>query len=231
MQDLNTQENSMVNYTNSLIQPNDVLRITVSALNPEAAEIFNQQDAGGGGGGGNAQMLALSGYLVSPEYTISFPILGEISVKNMTTKQLAVKITKRLVNGGLLKNPTVDIRLVNAKFTVIGQANGAQTINFSEQNITLIQALGMAGGLDIKTIRDDVKILREEKGIRQVANLDLTETDWMNGPFYFVKPNDVIVVKPNNPGVKQAGFITNPASLIGIVASLSSLIFFIISNN
>lgn len=233
MQDLDTQENSMVMYTNSLIQPNDVLRITVSALNPETAEIFNQQNAGGGGGGGGmgGGMLALTGYLVSPDYTINFPILGKISVKNMTTNKLAENITKRLVDGSLLKNPTVDVRLVNAKFTVIGEASGAQTINFSEQNITLIQALGMAGGLDIKTIRKDVKILREEKGIRQVTNVDLTQTNWMNGPYYFIKPNDVIVVKPNNPAVKQAGFITNPSSLIGILGALSGLIFLILSNN
>ena len=227
MQDIDSQDNTEVNYVNSLIQPNDVLRIRVSALNPEAAEIYNMQTNQAGGGSSGGGMMALTGYLVNPDYKISFPILGKIPVKNMTTTELANDITKRLIDGGHLKDPTVDVRLVNAKFTVLGEASGAQTISFSEQNITLIQALGLAGGLDINTIRKDVVIMREEKGVRQIANIDLTETDWMNGPYYYIKPNDVILVKPNDPAVKRAGYISSPSSLIGIAVSLLSLGFII----
>lgn len=226
MQDIDTIDNSKVNYTNSLIQPNDVLRITVSALNPEAAEIYNMQNnqAGGAAGGNNgAGMLALMGYLVTPDYTINFPILGELPVKNMTTIELSKDITRRLIDGGHLKNPTVDVRLVNAKFTVFGSAETAQTINFSEQNITLIQALGMVGGLDVRTIRNDVVVMREEKGVREVKRIDLTKTDWMKGPYYFIKPNDVILVKPNDPAVKQAGYINGPGALLGLIGAVVSL--------
>lgn len=224
MQDIETQHENSLYYVNSLIQPNDVLRITVAALNPEAAEIYNMQMGNQQGGGGMAPgMMALMGYLVSPDYTITFPILGKIPVKDKTTNQLAIDITKLLTDGGHLKNPTVDVRLVNGKFTVFGQGQGATTVSFTEQNITLIQALGLAGGLGLNTIRKDVKIIREEKGIREIANIDLTQSDWMNTPFYFVKPNDVILVKPNDPEVKRAGYITNPAALIGIISSLLSL--------
>lgn len=225
MQDIETQHENSLMYVNSLLQPNDVLRITVSALNPEAAEIYNMQmgQGGQGGGGMNPQMMALNGYLVTPDYKITFPILGKIPVKNKTTTELADDITKLLINGGHLKNPTVDVRLVNGKFTIFGEGQGARTVTFSEQNINLVQALGLAGGLGLNTIRKDVKIIREEKGIREVVNIDLTETDWMNGPFYFIKPNDVILVKPNDPEVKRAGYITNPAALIGIVSSIISL--------
>lgn len=232
MQDIDLQNNTRVNYVNSLIQPNDVLTIRVSALNPEAAEIYNiQMNQGGMAGGGMAGggNMALMGYLVTPDYKINFPILGRIPVKKMTTTELADDITKRLIDGGHLKNPTVDVRLVNAKFTILGEASGAQTVSFSEQNITLIQALGLAGGLNINTIRKDVVIMREEKGIRQIANIDLTETDWMNGPYYYIKPNDVILVKPNDPAVKRAGYITNPSALIGIVVSVLSLGFIILN--
>lgn len=226
MQDIDSQNNTEVNYVNSIIQPNDVLRITVSALNPEAAEIYNMQTSGQqGGGGAGGGMMALMGYLVTPDLTINFPVLGKISVEGMTTPELADELSERLDTGGHLKNPTVNVRLVNAKFTVIGQANAAQTLTFSEQNITLVQALGMAGGLDINTIREDVVVMREEEGVRQVAHIDLTQTDWMNGPYYFIKPNDVILVKPNNPAVKRAGFISSPSALIGIVASVLSLTF------
>jgi polysaccharide export outer membrane protein len=230
MQDIESKNQTNVNYTNSLIQPNDVLFITVSALNPEAAQIYNMQAMGGGNGGGgggmnNPGMLALMGYLVTPDYNINFPVLGEIPVKDMTTTELSEDITKRLINGGHLKNPTVLVRLVNAKFTIIGNANGARTITFTEQNITLVQALGLAGGFDVNVIRDDVVIMREEKGVRQISHIDLTKTDWMDGPYYFIKPNDVILINPNDPAVKRAGYITGPAAIIGFAASLLGLAF------
>ena len=148
----------------------------------------------------------------------------------MTTPELSDDLRKRLVDGGHLKNPTVEARLVNAKFTIIGEASNAKTISFTEQNVTLIQALGLAGGLGINTIRKDVTIMREETGVREVANIDLTQTDWMNGPYYYVKPNDVILVNPNDPEVKRAGYITNPSSLIGIIVSVISLAGFIFIN-
>lgn len=225
MQDIDDQENKELYFINSIIQPNDVYRITVSALNPEAAEIYNMQNndqqAGGGGAPG---MLALQGYLVTPDYKINFPVLGKIPVKNMTSTELADDITKRLIEGGHLKNPTVDVRLVNGKFTIVKMDQSA-TITFTEQNITLLQALGLGGGLGTTDIREDVILIRQEEGIRKVAHLDLTQSDWMQGPYYYIKPNDVIVVNPNQPAVKRAGYISSPAALIGIVASVLSLAF------
>jgi len=223
MQDIDSQNNAELTYVNSKIQPNDVLRIDVSALNPESVIPYNSQSDGQQGGGGG-QMMALQGYLVTPDLRINFPILGKISVADMTTPQLADDLMQRLEEGGHLKNPTVNVRLVNAKFTMIKMGT-ASTVVFTEQNITLLQALGLAGGLGDKDIREDVVLIREEEGIRQVAHIDFTTTDWMQGPYYYVKPNDVILVNPNNPAVKSAGFISSPGALIGIFVSVLSLAF------
>ena len=78
-EDIDTLDQSQVNYDDPLIQPNDVLRIDVSALNPESAIPYNRQPVNGVQGN-SVDMMKIDGYLVSNEYSIEFPILGEINV-------------------------------------------------------------------------------------------------------------------------------------------------------
>lgn len=218
LQDASTEANGIVNYQSATIQPNDILKITVESLIPEAAIPYNKS-ASQGMQPQNIQLLQLDGYLVSLENTIKFPVLGQISTKNQTTKQLGEAIKEKLISGGHLSNPTVNVRLVNAKVTVLGEVNQPGTYNFTEQNITLLQALGYAGDLTINGKRDDILITREADGIRKVSHIDLTSAAFMNSEFYFIKPNDVIVVNPNNPRVKNAGFVRD----VGTVLTIASL--------
>ena len=109
--------------------------------------------------------------------------------------------------------------LLNAKITILGEVNAPGTYNFTEQNITILQALGYAGDLTINGKRDDIIITRDVNGVRKISHIDLTSTDFMNSEFYFVKPNDNIIVNQNNPRVKESGFIGN----IGTVLTIASL--------
>ena len=222
-QDIDRQNDTKVVFTETLIQPNDMLRIDVVALSPEAAEPYNLQNNNQAGGGGGGQMMQLQGYLVAPDYTITFPILGRISVKNKTTRQLEDDLTQRLEATNQLVAPTVNVRLLNAKFTVLGEVANPGTHTFMEQNVTLFQALGIAGGLTINGVREDVVIMRMEEGVKQVTHIDLTKTDYMDGPFAFIRPNDLIIVNPNGPAVKRAGYITSPSALIGIISGAIAL--------
>jgi polysaccharide export outer membrane protein len=227
MQDIDQIDNTEVDFSDPLIQPNDVLRIDVSALNPDSAIPYNAQQVNGQQGNVNPQMLALTGYLVSNAYTIQFPILGELSVKNKTTEQLGRYIRQLLIDGEHLIEPTVNVRLVNAKVTILGEVKNPGTYNFTEQNITILQALGYAGDLTINGIREDVILMREVEGVRRITHIDLTSTDWVNGPNYFIKPNDVIVVNQNNPKVKTAGYIPNVSTLLAVFTVSLSLILLV----
>ncbi|MDP5082553.1 MAG: SLBB domain-containing protein, partial [Winogradskyella sp.] len=115
-------------------------------------------------------------------------------------------------------------RLINAKVTVLGEVNQPGTFNFAEQNITLLQALGYAGDLTINGKREDVLVMRDEQGVRQIAHIDLRASDWLEGPYNFIKPNDVIVVNPNNAEVKTAGYIPSLPALLGVMTVSLSLI-------
>ncbi len=227
MQDAMTEANGEVKYNSATIQPNDILKITVETLVPEAALPYNKRSSQGMQPQ-NVQLLQLEGYLVSLDNTIKFPVLGEISTDNQTTKQLETTIKEKLVSGGHLLNPTVNVRLVNAKVTILGEVNQPGTYSFTEQNITLLQALGYAGDLTINGKRNDILITREVDGLRKVSHIDLTSAAFMNSEFYFIKPNDVIVVNPNNPRVKNAGFVGDVGTILTI-ASLALSITILLS--
>jgi polysaccharide export outer membrane protein len=218
LQDIDAKAEAMVNYEDPIIQPNDILKITVNTALPEAAAPYNNVSAQGMVPQ-NIQLLQLDGYLVSLTKTINFPVLGEISVADKTTGQLAKDIKSRLELGGHLSDPSVNVRLLNAKVTILGEVNQPGTFNFTEQNITVLQALGYAGDLTIRGKRDDILITREVEGVRRISHIDLTSSDFMDSEFYFVKPNDVIIVNPNDPRVKNAGFISD----IGVLLTIASL--------
>ena len=218
LQDADTHSTGAVNYANATIQPNDILKITVESDVPETALPYNR-GSGQGVMAQNIQVMQLDGYLVALDATINFPVLGKISTANKTTAALAELIKSQLITGGHLSAPNVNVRLLNAKVTILGEVNQPGTYNFTEQNITLMQALGYAGDLTINGKRRDILMTREVDGMRQVTHIDLTSATFMKSPYYFVKPNDLIVVNPNNPRVKNAGYISN----VGTVLTIASL--------
>ncbi|WP_299129311.1 polysaccharide biosynthesis/export family protein [uncultured Winogradskyella sp.] len=218
MQDATSVGANTINYQFANIQPNDILKITVESLVPEAAIAYNKASMQSVQPQ-NIQVLQLDGYLVSSENTITFPVLGELSTAGKTSKELEDAIKNQLISGGHLSDATVNVRLINAKVTILGEVNKPGTYSFTEQNITILQALGYAGDLTINGKRNDILLTREADGMRKVTHIDITSAAFMNSEFYFIKPNDVIVVNPNNPRVKNAGFIGN----VGTVLTIASL--------
>ena len=213
------------NYSDQLeIATNDILNINVRTLNPDAALQFNPQ-AGQGQQNIRLDILKVNGYLVKKDGTIDFPELGAIPVKGKSTKEVQRFLEKELQD--YLKNPIVSVRVINYKFTVLGEVNRPGTYEIIEENYTLLQALGQAGGLTINGKRKNVLVIRHEDGERIAKRIDLTSSDWMNSPFYFVKQNDQIYVEPNNPQVKRAGFIGNASTVLSALSVILSAIVII----
>ncbi|WP_246286091.1 polysaccharide biosynthesis/export family protein [Winogradskyella ludwigii] len=223
LQDAEAFAEKDITYTNSKIQPNDVLSVDIGALIPASTIPYNK-GGNSSSGSSSVEILQLQGYLVSEELTINFPVLGILSVKDKTTQEFALYLKNLLETGGHLKAPTVDVRLLNAKVTILGEVKSPGTFNFTEQNITLLQALGYAGDLTINGKRDDILVMRDELGIRQISHIDLTSAEWLESPYYFIKPNDVIVINQNDPKVKTAGYIPSLTALLGVMTVSLSLV-------
>ena len=199
MQDINAYNNSEVKFTNPSLQPNDILKITVGALVPETAIPYNRisqtmvQT-------NSIEMMQLEGYLVSLEQTISFPILGEVSVANKTVVQLETDLINRLETGGHLVNPSVNVRLLNAKVTILGEVKIPGTYTFTENNINLLQAFGLAGDLTINGERNDVLLIREIDGGKETLKTSLPLV--IGGQKGLVEESELRI--PNMRGIMQA---------------------------
>ena len=226
LQDVESYNNTKVAYNNNTLQVDDILKITVGAFLLEAAVPYNSVSAGNMVGN-NIEIMKLDGYLVSQNSTINFPVLGEISVKEKTTQDLENDIKKLLVDGGYLISPNVMVRLLNAKVTILGEVQQPGTFSFTENNISLLQALGLAGDLTINGNREDVVVLRYVDGVQTTARINLTSANFLKGPYQIIKPNDVIVVNPNSAKLKTAGYVGNISAILGITSIiLTSILLF-----
>ena len=225
-QDSEQYNNAAIKYSNPTLQPNDILKISVGALVAETAIPYNRL-VQGTTSNSNMDLMKLEGYIVSENNAVNFPQLGIISTKNKTTLQLEEEITRLLEVGGHLKNPTVNVRLLNAKVTILGEVKGPGTFNFTEESVTILQALGMAGDLTINGKRDDVLLVRETDGVFNTTHLDLTSASLLTSPYYFVKPNDVIVVNQNGPKIKSSGFVGNVGTFISVFSILLTTVVLI----
>ena len=226
LQDVDTINNQELKYNNHTLQVDDILKISVGALIPEAAlpynNIFPNSIAPS-----NIEIMKLDGYLVSQNSTINFPVLGELSVKEKTTQDLENDIKKLLIDGGYLMSPNVTVRLINAKVTILGEVKMPGTFSFTENNISLLQALGLAGDLTINGNREDVVVLRYIDGVQTTGRINLTSASFLSGPYQIIKPNDVILVNPNSAKVKTAGYVGNISAILGITSIiLTSILLF-----
>lgn len=226
MQDIDAYDISKVTSLDHIIQENDILKINVSSINPDASIPYNKVSVSGSISN-NLEILQLEGYLVSDNKTINFPILGEISVADTTTKDLEGLIKDRLELEGHLIKPKVIVRLINAKFTILGEVNLPGTFTFTEKNISLLQALGLAGDLTIEGNRKDIIIIRQSERKRITARLDLTSADFLSSPYQNIQPNDVIIVNPNSKKVKSAGLIGDISTALSIASIVLSSIILI----
>ena len=226
LQDVDTLNSQEVTYNNHTLQVDDILKISVGALVPEAAIPYNNVTARSVVAN-NIDVMILDGYLVSQNSTINFPVLGELSVKDKTTQDLENELKKLLVDGGYLINPNVMVRLLNAKFTILGEVQRPGTFSFTENNISLLQALGLAGDLTINGSREDVMVLRYVDGVQTTQRINLTSASFLSGPYQMVKPNDVILVNPNSAKIKTAGYVGNISAILGITSIiLTSILLF-----
>ena len=218
--------NTKATNINHTIQVDDILKITIGSLMPDAAMPYNTTTIGSVVAN-NIDMMKLNGYLVSQNSTINFPVLGELSVKDKTTQDLEIEIKNILEKGGYLINPFVNVRLINAKVTILGEVKMPGTFSFTENNISLLQALGLAGDLTINGSREDVMVLRRVDGMQTTARINLTSASFLSGPYQMVKPNDVIVVNPNSAKLKTAGYVGNISAILGITSViLTSILLF-----
>ncbi|WP_026915736.1 polysaccharide biosynthesis/export family protein [Christiangramia portivictoriae] len=221
VQNLEGQEN-LLDYEPK-IEKNDVLRINVSSssVNPEIVAPFQMNREGGQSGGGG-QNLSLTGYLVSPDGTINFPVLGSIEVRGLTRTQIQEKLEDQISD--YVRDPVVDVRIVNFSITVLGEVGSPGRVQITDGRITMPELLAMSGDVSYTGKRQNIRVIREEDGVKSVGFIDMTETDLFSSPYYYLKQNDIVYVEPTYARMKSAGFFGSPGAILGLVSSVIGLI-------
>jgi len=205
------------------IQSNDILAITVGSFNQESNEILNFANVNAltttsfpsiQGGASRGQPL---GYLVDSSGHVEIPFVGRVKLVGLSLDQAA-----NLVRGEMsksLKEPAVNVRFLNHKFSILGEVNRPATYNLLDDNTTLPSALAMAGDLTIYGQRTNVMIIRETEKGREIVRLNLLNRDVFTSPFYYIRNGDVIYVEPSKA---KATFTDRSVQLIPIVTSITT---------
>ena len=171
IQDIDENNEYSLEYADIRIKPDDILRIRVSSNSPELSQIFSfdpiQSQT-------TMDSYRINGYLVNSDGFIKIPSLKPVYVNDLTITQASNLIEKLLSDEEILSNSTVDIKIVNSYFTVLGEVNMPGRYSFLENNMNLFQALGIAGDLTINGKRDDIKILSLKEGAMKINSIDIT---------------------------------------------------------
>lgn len=205
------------------IQKDDLLGITVNSKDPELALPFNMPLVAYQAGKGEQlnSTPQLQGYLVDTEGNIDFPLLGTLPVAGLTRLELTNLIKEQLHEKNYLVDPVVNVKLLNYKVAVMGEVTHPGTYSISSDRVSLLDALSMAGDLTIYGKRNNIKIIREENGVRKIAEVDLRDHSLFTSPYFYLQQNDVVYVSPNKSRVGQSSYNSN---LPLLVSSLSILI-------
>jgi polysaccharide export outer membrane protein len=199
---LDTTQFQNVTIPDQLIQKGDILSIVIYSDNAEATAIYNQAGGAGAvaspqGAKGNSMMTASSttGYLVDNNGDIRLHTIGVIHVEGLTRQQLESLITTKLVNLGVLSNPYCVIRFNNFKIIVLGEVAAPGVFTIPTEKASVLEALGLAGDINMYGRKDQVMLIRENEGKRTFYTLDLTDPKIFSSPNFYLRQNDVLVVQ------------------------------------
>jgi len=227
-----TAKMSQATYPVPVIQKNDLLNITVYSESPVASSYYNlppitstQTSAITQGAGTLSNMPEEPSYLVDLNGEIQMPGLGRIPVAGLTKQQLDSVLISRLKDK--LTNPYVVIRLASYRVTLIGEVSKPGQFTIPNERISLLEAIALAGDLTPFARRDNVLVIREINGERSYQRLNLKDPYVLNSPYFFLQPNDMVIVEPNKS--KAAASDQVVVRNISLAVSLISVIAVIIT--
>lgn len=214
------------------VRNNDKITIVVHSRDPQLAQMFNlpvqSQRIGQTNGSNYSQQMSV--YTVNNHGTIDFPGIGELSVAGKNREEVAAIVKTAITSRNLLKDPVVTVEFDNMYINVLGEVNKPGRYALTKDRISVIDALGMAGDLNIQGQRQNVKVLRVENGTRQVYELDFTNLAQVAAsPAYFMQQDDVVVVEPNDYRKRQTTVNANNSRSTSFYISLGSLLMTMVS--
>lgn len=209
------------------VQPNDILNVNVRSFDEETSKLFNSsQDRVTNMNAGDL-VFYLTGYTVDLNGDIEMPIIGKVKVIGNNTEEIKAIIEAELQNYFKDNAVYVTVQLAGVRYSVIGDAARPGKYVIYQNQVNIFEALAQAGDITMVGDRREVQIVRQKGRGVEIIKLDLTDSEVLSNPDFFIQPNDIINVKPL--GVKSLGIGTTGfqsfASVIAVLASTATLIF------
>lgn len=202
------------------VQPGDVLQITITTIDKDISLIFNPSSLSMSSTNNNAMD---PGYLVDSAGHITLPMIGKVYVKDKTTSEINTIIGQELDKS--IRNAYVSTRIVNFRISVLGDVAHPGSFKVSAERASVLDALSMAGDMNVTALRDDIMIIREVNGEKQYASINLNDSKALSSPYYYLNNNDVVYVKPgSNKVFASSRFVQLIPAAIGALSLITTLI-------
>lgn len=206
---------------------NDLLSIRIKALDQSEVGIFNPIGNSNLNATGE-ERLYYDGFRVDTHGNIRIPTIGEIAVLGLTEEEIRDKITAILLEDYLKEgaNIFVTVKLAGIRYTINGEiGNPGSNIIYRDQ-VSIMEAISNSGDITITGDRTDVIIIRQYPLGQKVHHINLTDIDAMNSPYYYIKPNDLILINPlpqRSIGIGTTG-LQSFTTLLSIFTALATTI-------
>ena len=204
------------------LQTNDIISITIKAIDPKLVAMFSPTNEGSVVGKSESG-LYFDGFTVDDHGSIRIPILGELNVIGYTLEEIRVRIEKKLLAEYFNKeaNIFVTVKLGGLRFTINGEIASPGTKTLFQDQVTIMEAIANAGDITITGDRKAVTVMRKTPSGVIMQDIDLTDINAMKSPFYYLQPNDYIYIKP----LKQKTWGTGKTGIesLGTIITLLSL--------
>ena len=205
--------------SNYRIQPQDQLSINVGTITPDQYNFIKELNPTQGGG----MNMMLAGYMVDNEGEVSFPVLGDVKLAGLTVFEAEKKIESLLQV--MLRDPIVKVRLLNFRFTFLGEIN-SQITSFNPR-ISIAEAIALAGGLTELSDRENIKVIRQRESQADVYYVNLLKEDFISSKYFYLQQNDIIIIPPLRQRTyrlywgQTVGLITSAISVVLLIANLA----------
>lgn len=196
---INLSKQDILNQADIKLQANDVLAIIIASPDGVLATPFNIVPAQL-----TSQVITATSpttYLINNEGIIDLPSIGTIKAGGLTIKEVREEILKRVSKD--IVNPSVNVRLINFKISVLGEVMNPGTIQIESERITILEALAKVGDFTPYSNRRHVMVIREKNGVREIGELDLKDNKFFASPYYFLQQNDVVYIEPTKGKIAQ----------------------------
>lgn len=215
------------------IKPHDQITVVVNSQNPELAMPFNTSTSYNALNGGTMTTTANENSLqvltVSDKGYITLPIIGEIKCEGLTREELEDKIEAAIIKGEYIQDPKVNVRFANLTVSILGEVNKPGRYDIRKDQLTIFEALALAGDMTIYGNREDVAVIREVDGKTIITKLDLRTQDSFTSPCFYLQQNDVVIVSPNKYKAATAEINQNRSFWISLASTAISLATLVIT--